>query len=224
MIGIICARGNSKRLPKKNTLEICGKPLIQWSIEAAQQSRLEDIYVSTEDVEIADISKQLGAKVVIRPDHLSQDNARHNDIILHCLSALDVQPDSFCNLQATSPLRNSKHINEAIALFEERNGSFLISVRTDHIFYWALRKTDDDVLVPFFPNEVMNQTNPVAYVPNGALYICKTVEFIVANGFPYLANETIPYVMDEVDSIDINYLHEFRLAELYLSDRLRLCC
>lgn len=114
-IAVIPARGGSKGLPGKNIKDICGKPLIAWSIEAAKQSkRLQGILVSTDDEKIAAISRQYGAEVLIRPPELATDEAKTIDVIKH-VAQQRVEAQNFVVLQPTSPLREPGLIDECIA-------------------------------------------------------------------------------------------------------------
>jgi len=111
---IIPARGGSKGLPRKNIRQIAGFPLIYWTIKAAQQSRLlDEVYVSTEDSEIASIARSCGAQVLNRPEHLAQDTTTTLEVLRDCLSHLSC--DTVVVLQPTSPLRNSDTIDSCIS-------------------------------------------------------------------------------------------------------------
>ena len=106
-IAIIPARGGSKRVPKKNIREFQGMPLIAWSILAAKYCKLVDeVYVSTDDVETADIAKEYGAKVLLRPDYLASDGANTFEVLkyIYC-NQLNSLAEYIVLLQPTSPLR-----------------------------------------------------------------------------------------------------------------------
>lgn len=129
MLGIIPARGGSKRIPRKNVRELGGKRLVEWTIEAMQGAGMDGV-VSTEDGEIAlvSINHRPPCKALVRPKELATDEARTEGVILHVLGIYP-QQEAFCLLQPTSPFRTSKHILEALSLFE-RYGN-LISVNED---------------------------------------------------------------------------------------------
>ncbi|MDZ7315171.1 MAG: acylneuraminate cytidylyltransferase [candidate division KSB1 bacterium] len=117
IVGIIPARGGSKGLPRKNIKPIAGFPLIYWTIEAARQSSLlDDFYVSTEDLEIADTAKRYGAKVLLRPPKLASDETTTAQVLQHHSRELDA--DTIVLLQPTSPLRNVDTIDEAVREFQ----------------------------------------------------------------------------------------------------------
>ncbi|NNE19977.1 MAG: acylneuraminate cytidylyltransferase family protein, partial [Myxococcales bacterium] len=117
-VAVIPARGGSKGLPRKNIAELCGKPLIAWTIEAALKSAtLTRAYVTTEDDEIAEIAARYGATVIVRPAELATDDARTEDVVLNTLDATARLGDSaryFALLQPTSPLRHEGHIDELV--------------------------------------------------------------------------------------------------------------
>ena len=119
-LAIIPARGGSKRLPRKNILDLCGKPLISWSIEAALKSKyISKVVVSSDDEEILNISSNFGADIIKRPYELANDTATTFDTVKHTIDNFE-NYDYIVLLQPTSPLRNEKHIDEAIELLEEK--------------------------------------------------------------------------------------------------------
>lgn len=117
-LGIIPARGGSKGIPRKNIKNIAGKPLIAWTIESAKRSKLLDrLVVSTEDSEIAVISKEYGAEVVDRPAELAADDATTLTVLQHVLTKIDA--DVVVLLQPTSPIRDEGLIDDGITRFKE---------------------------------------------------------------------------------------------------------
>ncbi len=120
-ICIIPARGGSKRIPRKNIKLFHGKPLIAYSIQTALESKLfEDIYVSTDDDEIAEISKLYGAKVIQRPKELADDFTGTGDVVKHALSVVEKKYDFCCTIYATAPLLQVKYLKEG---YEKLNSS-----------------------------------------------------------------------------------------------------
>lgn len=119
-LGVIPARGGSKRLPGKNTRHLCGKPLIAWSIIEANRSKLDHVIVSTDDLPIANVSKDWGADVpFIRPADLATDTAKSVDVMIHaarwCEEYLE-RPEYIFLLQPTSPTRTKADINVALEI------------------------------------------------------------------------------------------------------------
>lgn len=117
-LAIIPARGGSKGIPRKNIKMIAGKPLIVWTIEAAQKSRqISRFVVSTEDSEIARISKEAGAEVIDRPERLASDEATTLSVLQHALSIINA--DIVVVLQPTSPIREKGLIDSCIERFKK---------------------------------------------------------------------------------------------------------
>jgi CMP-N-acetylneuraminic acid synthetase len=117
MIVLIPARGQSKRIPRKNIKALGGKPLIAWTIDAACQLPVKDVVVSTEDEQIADVSLELGATVLLRPADLASDTATDHAVVKHFLGRFPT-----CNhvvyLRPTTPSRDTSVLKEAIAIVE----------------------------------------------------------------------------------------------------------
>lgn len=131
-LGIIPARGGSKRVPRKNIKAFCGKPLVAWTIEAALKSNLDEIIVSTDDPETRAIAQDLGAWApFLRPEILATDNATSIDVVLHALLWLQQNrnktPVNVVLLQPTSPLRTYKHINLALRIYKTFSLDSLVS-------------------------------------------------------------------------------------------------
>ena len=124
ILAIIPARGGSKGIPRKNIVNLNGSSLIEYTINAALESNdITDIVVSTDDIEIAEISKELGAKApFIRPENLAQDSSESSPVVKHALNFMEnhmgYEYDAILMLQPTSPLRTSKHISESIKMFK----------------------------------------------------------------------------------------------------------
>jgi CMP-N-acetylneuraminic acid synthetase len=124
ILGIIPARGGSKGIPRKNIAPICGKPLIAWTIEAAKSSKLLDRFVvSTEDPEIAAVSRKWGAEVLDRPPEFATDEADTLAVLQHALQMIPA--DVLVLLQATSPIRDEGLIDRCITRFLETNADSL---------------------------------------------------------------------------------------------------
>lgn len=123
-LGIIPARGGSKGIPRKNIKDIAGKPLIAWTIEAAKASKkLDRFVVSTEDTEIAAISKRYGAEVIDRPIELATDEATTLSVLQHVLSKIEAE--AVVILQPTSPIRDKGIIDMCIRRFEDKKADNL---------------------------------------------------------------------------------------------------
>lgn len=214
-LAIIPARGGSKRLPRKNILDLCGKPLISWSIEAALKSKyISKVVVSSDDNEILTISKKYGAETINRPEYLANDTATTFDALEHTINSLE-KYDYIVLLQPTSPLRNKKHIDEAIELLNEKDANAVISVcETEHSPLWCNILDEDLNMSNFLPKEVLNKRSqdlPKYYRINGAIYICKTEELLKNKGF-FIKENIYAYKMDKKDSVDIDDEMDFIIA------------
>lgn len=215
-LAIIPARGGSKRLPRKNVLDLCGKPLIAYSIEAGLKSKyISKVVVSSDDEEILQISQNFGADIIKRPDELASDTATTFDVIEHTIKSLG-KYDYIVLLQATSPLRNEKHIDEAIELLEEKNADAVVSVcEMDHSPLWSNTLPKDESMKNFLRDEILNKRSqdlPKYYRLNGAIYICKTGELLKNKGF-FLKKNIYAYKMDKKHSVDIDDEIDFIVAK-----------
>jgi N-acylneuraminate cytidylyltransferase len=136
ILGITPARGGSKTIPKKNIKEICGKPLIAWTIEAAKKSKLLDRYVvSTEDKEIAEISRKYGAEVISRPRELATDEAKTLSVLKDVLKK--IRADIVVLLQCTSPIREEGLIDYCIQKFLDSKSDSLATGFVCKLYEWG---------------------------------------------------------------------------------------
>lgn len=221
VLAIIPARGGSKRLPRKNVLPLNGKPLIAWTIEAALSSKFIDkVIVSTDDKEVSEIAETFGATVpFVRPSTLSSDTSTSVDVVKHALEFLYENSDIYdivILLQPTSPLRTTKHINEAMQLFRNKKASGVISVcPSEHSPLWANVLNEDFDMSNFISNEFKNirsQDLPTFYRLNGAIYISNTTTFKKESTF-ILSKNLFAYVMQPNESTDIDEKVDFYAAE-----------
>jgi len=221
-LAIIPARGGSKRLPRKNVLELAGKPLIAWSIEAGLKSKYRNkVVVTSDDNEILEISKKYGAEIIKRPDELASDTATTFDAVKHTIDNIE-KYDYIVLLQPTSPLRDSKHIDEAIELLKSKNADAVVSVcEMDHSPLWSNTLDDSLSMKDFLRDEVLNkgsQDLEKYYRLNGAIYICKTDKLLEEKSF-FLKENIFAYVMDRKSSVDIDEEMDFNMAEILMEDK-----
>jgi CMP-N,N'-diacetyllegionaminic acid synthase len=226
LLAIIPARGGSKGIPRKNIYPLCGRPLIAYSIDAARKSRVVDrTIVSTDDADIADISRKLGAEVRMRPAFLSQDDTPTRAVLEHVVGELVAEssvPDAVLTLQPTSPLRTVRHIDEAAALFasDPLADSLVSCIEVPHIFHplSVMRRTAEGYLEPFLPapQPHRRQDKQTVLARNGAaIYITRTAclaQYV-------FGGRLVPYVMDADSSIDIDTLEDLGVAERLLKAR-----
>lgn len=214
VLGIIPARGGSKGLLRKNIKNICGKPLISWTIETTKKSRLLDhVIVSTEDHEIANVAIEYGADVpFLRPAELSLDSTPAIEPVLHAISHFP-EFDSVLLLQPTSPLRNADDIDGIINMASLRNATSAVSFCDAPVHPYWVYKTEGNKLIPFCEHERVpcRQDLPTALAVNGALYF-STVKNLTHNR-SFISKETIPFIMPKSRSLDIDDEIDFVLAE-----------
>lgn len=223
IIGIIPARGGSKGLPRKNILPLLGKPLIAWTIEQANSSKyLEKVFVSTDDEEIAKISKNYGAEVpFIRPKELATDDAKGVDVVMHAIEWLEMNNnfyDLIMLLQPTSPLRTTEDIDNTIELLFSKKAKAIISVcEAEHHPSWTNILPPDDCMKNFLRPEIMNKNRqelPIFYRLNGAIYLAYCCYLKTLRSF--FGEETYAYKMHRGSSIDIDNDVDFKFAEFLL--------
>jgi CMP-N,N'-diacetyllegionaminic acid synthase len=221
-LAIIPARGGSKRLPNKNILNLAGKPLIIWTIEAALKSiYIDKIVVSSEDDRILNIAKRYPIEPIKRPKELATDTAKSIDIVIHAIKIYN-NYDYVVLLQPTSPLRNEKHIDEAIELLDKKKADAIISVcEFEYNPLWSNTLPPNLSMKNFLKKEVINtrsQDLPTFYRLNGAIYICKTKKLLEENTF-FIKDNIFAYIMDKKHSVDIDDEFDFKMAELLIKNK-----
>ena len=225
-IAVIPARGGSKRLPGKNVKNFCGKPLIQWTIDAAIESEVFDrVCVSTDSDEIALVARQCGAEVpFLRPKELASDTSTTASALTHFVETLEQQDglsiSYVCLLQPTSPLRSAEDIRNADRLLTGENLDAVISVcELEHPIHWCNR-LGPELSMKGFTKPAINvdsQDQGVYYRLNGAIYFCRKS---VATKLESLYNDNVEsraYVMDQISSVDIDTELDFAIAETAIS-------
>lgn len=189
-IAIIPARGGSKRLPRKNLLDVQGKPMIAWTIEAAKESNLfSHVYVSTEDNEIAEISKHFGAEVLIRPPHLATDSATIVEVCLYHLGRSECglkAPSSLFCLYPTAPLRTSSDLEKIARILESHADAQAVVAVTKYMHYaYQAMAADGEFIRPFWPdlNRLRSDRLPKLVAGNGSTYAIKIESFLKQKSF-----------------------------------------
>lgn len=222
ILGVITARGGSRGIPRKNIKLLAGKPLIYYTIKAAQKSKLLDYFlVSTDDKEIADVAQRYGAEVpFLRPPELAQDKTKTLPVLLHALDWAeknkDCRFDYILTLQPTSPLRTSQDIDRSIELAREHpNADSITSVYDLGFPPQKLKKIVRDGLHDYHEKEITGtrrqEYSTQVYKRNGAIYLTKRDTLLVENSI--LGSKIIPYIMPTERSVDIDTIFDFELAE-----------
>lgn len=229
VLAIIPARGGSKRVPRKNVRDLCGKPVIAYTIEAALESSVfSRIIVSTDDDEVAGVAKRLGADVpFMRPPELAQDDTPGIEPVLHAVCWLDeherYRPDYVMLLQPTSPLRTAKDIEAAVQLAQKKQADSVVSVcSVDQHPYWMKQITEDGRLVDFLLLDrayTRRQDLPSVYALNGAIYLARREVLLKQQTF--YTDRTYAYIMPPERSLDIDIPWDLYLADLILKDRVK---
>jgi CMP-N,N'-diacetyllegionaminic acid synthase len=224
IVGIILARGGSKRLPGKNIRPLQGKPLIEYTIEAALGAKtLSRTIVSTDDTEIARAASACGAEVpFLRPTELATDASPPSAALAHAadwLERMGQTIDVVVLLQATSPLRRAEHIDGAVAVFRTAEVDTVTAVKSAPAHpYWCW-KSDGNRIEPYFSVAQMAMPRfelPPAYIETGAVYVLR--RDLLTQGTLY-GRRVAGYMMDAADSIDVDTIEDFRLAESLLARR-----
>ncbi len=226
IIGIIPARGGSKRLLRKNVRPFCGKPLVAWTIAEAKKSRyLDDVIVSTDDNVISRISRKYCTNVPFkRPASLASDKAKTVDVMLHALKWFEgkgLDYDIVVLLQPTSPLRTAADIDEAVKLLFKKHASAIVSVcKVEHHPYWSGPLQKSGSMRDFMKGSSRakrTQDMPVFYRLNGAVYVIYSKTLKKAKSF--YGDNTFAYVMPVGRSIDIDNKEDFSMAEYFFKER-----
>ncbi len=225
-LAIIPARSGSKGLKDKNIKLLKGKPLLAYTIEAAKESGVfDEIMVSTDSQQYADIAKQWGANVpFLRSDELSNDTSSSWDVVKEVIEKykdLETDFDTVALLQPTSPLRTLNDIIEGYKVMEEKTANFVVGVcEMDHSPLWANTLPEDLSMENFIRPEVVKvprQNIPTYYRINGALYIVK-VDYLMRTPDIY-GDRSFASVMKKENSIDIDDQMDFTIAEVLISER-----
>jgi CMP-N,N'-diacetyllegionaminic acid synthase len=221
-IGLIPARGGSKGLPRKNIRPLCGRPLIAWSIQRALESALLDcVCVTTDDTEIAEISRGAGADVpFLRPAELATDTSPTLAAVEHALEFYARERrcrfDYVVLLEPTSPLRHPGDIDSMLARVEDQADNFdsIVSIGEVSGHPSILKRQVGHRLEPYcpdLPQTTRRQDNDPAYFPYGVAYIVKTAALLAERTF-YTARNT-GYVLRRYQNYEIDDIYDFLCVE-----------
>lgn len=212
ILGIIPARGGSKGITGKNIKLLNGKHLIAYTIEAALASNLDKVIVSTECSEIANISIGYGAEIIMRPMHLAEDKSPTLPVLQDVVSRLNDKYEAVMTLQPTSPFRTIEDINNSIEIFQsDKEADSLVSVVKVPHNYMPEKIMEYDGKYLLGNSDVnRRQDVPTSYARNGpAISITKTKRL---NEYIFGGN-TLPYFMNKLNSIDIDDMEDWKIAE-----------
>lgn len=224
ILALIPARGGSKGIKNKNIIDLNGRPLISYTIEAAINSKyVDDIVVSTDSEIIARIAEKYGAEVpFIRPKELAADTSKTIDAVIHAvrtLSELGRKYDTLLLLQPTQPLRTSNDIDGAIELFyaREKMGIVSVSLVDDHpLLIRSIDKNGKLTSLLKSTSTCRRQDMKLFYRVNGCIYINSINELSDQTSFN---DNPIGYIMKRSHSIDIDEMKDLYLAEYYIQNK-----
>lgn len=227
-IAIIPARSGSKGLKDKNIIDLCGKPLIAYTIEAAIQSGVfNHVIVSTDSEHYAEISRNYGAEVMMRGETLSNDKATTYMVLEDILkNRLSERIDYFVLLQPTSPLRNASHIKEAVTKFENRfdDFDFLVSMKESEHAKVLVNPIGEDESLKYFDTDFSNYRRQgyKDYSPNGAIFMAKPETYL--NHKHFFGAKSLAYFMSVEDSIDIDCYFDIVIAKEIINSHFEPYC
>lgn len=229
ILAIIPARGGSKGLPGKNIKELCGKPLIAWSIEHAQKSKyVDDIFVSTDSREIADVAEKFGVKVPeLRPAELAVDTAPSSAFIVYTLEKYRQDGnkfDYFILLEPTSPLRDVEDVDNSIAqLIDNPHFESMIGVcksEEGHPAYLEIIN-EQGMMEPYDKERrvMRRQDLPDVYFHEGSVYVSEVNAYLSRQKFYH--EKTLPYVVPKWKSFEVDDIIDFTIIEAIMKLKLQ---
>lgn len=218
-IAVITARGGSKRIPRKNIKEFCGKPILAYSIEAALKSGLFDrVMVSTEDDEIAGIAEKYGAEVPFRrSDDMAGDFAATRDVLLEVLEEYrrrGQQFDTVCCIYPTAPFVTAERLREAVSLLEENNADSVLPVARFSFPPQRCVVVREGCLQFKWPEYAQTRSQDLEpfYHDAGQFYCLKVKSFLEQKTL--VMNKTVPLILPEMEIQDIDTEEDWEIAQV----------
>lgn len=220
-LAIVPARGGSKGLPGKNIKPLCGKPLIGWTLESAKKSKyLDEIFVSTDSREIADVAETFGVRVPeLRPEELASDTATSASVVLYTIDYYrkkGIVFDYFILLEPTSPMRKENDIDNAIALaceLPEKAG--VVSLGEVHMEHPSIVKKleENKTILPYVESKKVTQRQQLskAYFPYGVVYLVKISDF--EKNQLFYSKDSLPYIIDRWQCYEVDDIYDFVAIE-----------
>ncbi len=225
ILAVIPARGGSMRIPRKNIIDFCELPMIAWTIQAASQVEFIDkIVVSTDDIEIAEISKKYGAEVPFLREQYADDYTPVSTVSVNCLNELEKQCnenyDIIIQLMVNCPNRNSSDIIAAVKIFLKNKSDFQISCFKYGWMnpWWAHTINDDFSATPIFDDEIKDkrsQDQQKLFCPTGAIWIAKVKSLLTEKTFYGKGYTFVP--IPWTSAIDIDDYEDLKMAKIIRS-------
>jgi len=228
VVAIIPARGGSKGLPRKNVLPLAGKPLIVWSIEAAENSRYIDRHIiSTDDEEIASVAREnFGEVPFIRPEQFSTDQSSSYDVLEHAILFLKEENHNYdyvVLLEPTSPLRTSEDIDRALEYLHNNKNIADSIVGVSHMEsthpVFSIRINPTGLISPFKGKVfqiLRRQEIEELFFFEGTVYVSKVNALMEQKTFYH--NKTLPYIVPRWKSLEIDEMIDLICAEAILKN------
>mgnify|MGYP003972424137 CR=1 FL=1 len=221
IVAIIPARGGSKGLPNKNIIDFCGKPLIAWTIEQCLSSKyISDVWVSSDSQEILSVSEKYGAKTINRPSDISGDLASSESVWRHAIEVIPRNDniDLVFAPQVTSPLRETKDINNAIELFQkEKYDSMFSSCIAEDLFFWERSKSGELQSVNYdYLNRKRRQDVQEQVIENGSFYVFRP-EILQKNNNRF-GGKIGHFKMDFWKMFEIDNLEDLKMCRVLMQE------
>jgi CMP-N,N'-diacetyllegionaminic acid synthase len=231
-LGVIPARGGSKSVPRKNIRLLAGKPLLQYTAEAALASRrLARVILSTDDEEVATVGRRCGLEApFLRPAELAQDSSPTLPVIQHAVRFLEAQEkdryDCICLLQPTCPLRRADDIDGCVDLLERTGADAVVTVLrvpAEHNPHWVYF-ADDEGLLRLSTGEAepipRRQDLPPAFHREGSIYV--TRRDVLMGSHSLYGRRLVGYPLNPETCVNIDEPADWERAEALLPKRMRL--
>ena len=203
---LIPARGGSKRIPQKNIVDLCGKPLISYAIESSLEIT-EEVYVSTDSPDIEKVAKQYGARVIRRPLSISTDSCPASYVVNHFLETIPDVGD-FIYIQPTSPLVTSADVERGVSQYKSGGYDTVMAVYEERQFRWAKDGNPDNFERH---NKPLSQDLNSWYVECGAFYVTTKDNFIKNQS---LVGGSVGFlVLPKLRAVDIDNFEDLKLVE-----------
>lgn len=224
VLAIVPARGGSKGLPGKNIRPLAGKPLIGWTLESAKNSKyLDEVFVSTDSQEIADVAESFGVKVPkLRPEELASDTATSASVVLYTIDYFRKQGKDFdyiLLLEPTSPMRKKDDIDNAIALAcDHPDKAGVVSLGEVHMEHPSIVKkiSDKSIIESYVESQKVTRRQQLdkAYFPYGVVYLVRT-DYFEKNQLFY-GKDSLPYIIERWQCYEVDDIYDFTAIEAIL--------
>ncbi len=213
VLGVIPARGGSKSVPLKNIKKLCAKPLIVYTIESANKAKLlSRLIVSTDSLKIADVAREHGCEVVMRPEELASDTASTESALIHALDHLEKEdnfkPDLVLTLEPTSPFRTAALIDRCIDIFSTTSADSVIGVSESRSCYGKIIQGKFGFLFP--GQSRRRQEREPLYKESSTIYATRTE--VLRKKKSVLGDALFPVIVSQAEAIDINTDIDFHVA------------